>query len=242
MRRCNQSLECSRSVLKGVYHLNERGWQPGCSRRMFGGVHMRDKLPHRWGGLAARYSKNRVAIRLLDPITGNALEFGKDERYESWLLHRFDPAVATIHVDGDSLVRAIDGRTNSCQVHLDIRYASGARVLEYVTKGLVCSSKRRDLSSLAAANGATGVIRQLDEIRADLWLIANLRQLRHTMQLRQSARYDEELERRIREIGRTTRRDFLSGNPRKRVLCRRVPRLQALRRDHHSGPEGRYVW
>jgi hypothetical protein len=199
---------------EGDRNLIERALVRRRGRGMFGGVFMEDMMsPHRWGGLAARYSKNRVALRLVDPITGKGLEFGRDERAESWLKHRFDPTVKAIHVDGGELIRTGKGKQNKCAVHLDIQYKSGARVLEYVTKTPVGPSKRRDLNALAAANGAVAVVRHRDEIRSDMTLIANLRLLRQAMQLQRIARNDQRLVEGIQGIRETTRRDFLAANP-----------------------------
>lgn len=175
---------------------------------------MKDNVPHRWGGLAARYKKNRVAIRFVDPLTGFAHEFGRDEWAERWLQHRFDPSVLTLRVGDDALDREVEGVIHKSKVHLDITYRSGTRVLELVSKRAVSAGIQRKLNALARANGATGVVCYRDDIREDAVLIANLRQLRQNMQQQGSARHDEALLSSIKGGRHGTRGEFLAANPR----------------------------
>ena len=173
---------------------------------------MNEKAPHKWGGLKRRYETNSLSeLRFRDPIADTPLAIGLDHVFESWLRYRFDPGVERIQIGDAAVVREITGQAGKAHVHLDIRYASGERVLEFVARAPLSARRRRALVELALANKARGLVRLRSDLRDEARLTDNLRHLRQRMQMHRAAASNVHLREHLQTFDSTTRGEFAAA-------------------------------
>ena len=173
---------------------------------------MKEKAPHKWGGLKRRYETNSLSeLRFRDPVANVPLAVGLDHVFESWLRYRFDPNVVSIGIGDGAVNREVDGPARAAEVHLDIRYASGERILEFVARRPLPARRSRALDALARANLARGFVRLRSDLRDEARLTSNLRLLRQRMQMHRTAAANEQLQQHLESFDSTTRGAFAAG-------------------------------